>query len=232
MTTAPAGGWTTGRIIELARPSDTLVQLRFHVDDRVDHLPGQHYVVRLRAPDGYTAQRSYSTASEPDDPLLELMVECLPGGEVSGFLHDVAEVGDELELRGPIGGWFVWEGDVPAVCVAGGSGVVPIVAMTRYARRLGLQDKLKVVVVARTWEGLPYAAELQEYGAFIALTRENLGDRVAAPPYPDEMAAYVAGAERAYVCGSVGFATFATRLLQESGVATTTIRVEQFGETS
>ena len=229
---APAGDWTTGTIIELDHPTDRLVRLRFHVEDRVDHLPGQHYVVRLRAPDGYTAQRSYSIASDPDDPLLELMVECLPGGEVSGFLHDEAAVGDVLELRGPIGGWFVWEGDAPSVAVAGGSGVVPIVAMTRYARRLGLQDKLKVVVVARTWEDLPYAAELQRYGAFIALTRENLGDRVAAPPYPSEVAEYVAGTERGYVCGSVGFASYATRLLQESGVRTDTIRVEQFGETS
>ena len=230
--TAPAGDWTTGTIIELDRPTDRLVRLRFHVEDRVDHLAGQHYVVRLRAPDGYTAQRSYSIASDPDDPLLELMVECLPGGEVSGFLHDVAEIGDVLELRGPIGGWFVWEGDVPAVCLAGGSGVVPIVAMTRVARRLGVQDKLKVVVVARTWEELPYAAELQRYGAFIALTRQNLGDRVAAPPYHDELAPYVAGAERAYVCGSVGFASYATRLLEESGVDTDLIRVEQFGESS
>ena len=229
--TAPAGGWTTGTIIGLDHPTDRLVRLRLHVDDRVDHLAGQHYVVRLRAPDDYTAQRSYSIASDPDDPLLELMVECLPGGEVSGFLHDVAEVGDVLELRGPIGGWFVWEGDVPAVCVAGGSGVVPVVAMTRVARRLGVQDRLKVVVVARTWDELPYAAELQRYGAFVALTRENLGDRVAAPPYPDEMSAYVAGAERAYVCGSVGFASYATRLLEDCGVATDAIRVEQFGET-
>lgn len=234
--TAPAGDWTTGTIIELDHPTDRLVRLRFHVEDRVDHLAGQHYVVRLRAPDGYTAQRSYSVASDPDDPLLELMVECLPGGEVSGFLHDVAEVGDELELRGPIGGWFVWEGDVPAVCVAGGSGVVPVVAMTRVARRLGVQDRLKVVVVARTWDELPYAAELQRYGAFIALTRQNLigpdgVERVAAPPYHDEMTAYVAGAERAYVCGSVGFASYATRLLQESDVDTDAIRVEQFGET-
>nr|WP_198346548.1 FAD-binding oxidoreductase [Nocardioides sp. MAH-18] len=204
--------------------------MRLHVDDRVDHLPGQHYVVRLRAPDGYTAQRSYSIASDPDDPLLELMVECLPGGEVSGHLHDVAEVGDVLELRGPIGGWFVWEGDVPAICVAGGSGVVPIVAMARYARRLGLQDRLRVVVVARTWEELPYAAELQRYGAFIALTRENLTDRVAAPPYHDELAPYLDGVERAYVCGSVGFASYATRLLEESGIPADTIRVEQFGE--
>ena len=231
MGAPPTGDWTTGTIIELDRPADRLVRLRLHVDDRVDHLPGQHYVVRLRAPDGYTAQRSYSVASDPDDPLLELMVECLPDGEVSGHLHDVAEVGDVVELRGPIGGWFVWEGDVPAVCVAGGSGVVPIVAMTRYARRLGLEDLLRVVVVARTWADLPYAEELQRYGAFVALTRENLGSRVAAPPYPDELAAYVAGAERAYVCGSVGFATYATRLLQECGVRADTIRVEQFGDT-
>jgi ferredoxin-NADP reductase len=237
VTAAPAGGWTTGTIIELDHLTDRLVRLRFHVEDRVDHLAGQHYVVRLRAPDDYTAQRSYSIASDPDDPLLELMVECLPGGEVSGFLHDVAEVGDELELRGPIGGWFVWEGDVPAICVAGGSGVVPIVAMTRVARRLGLQDQLKVVVVARTWDDLPYASELERYGAFIALTRENRGGRVAAPPYPDELTAYVADTERAYVCGSVGFASYATRLLEtlpmeNGGVASDTIRVEQFGETS
>jgi ferredoxin-NADP reductase len=228
---APAGDWTTGTIIELDHPTDRLVRLRLHVDDRVDHLPGQHYVVRLRAPDGYTAQRSYSVASDPDDPLLELMVECLPGGEVSGHLHDVAEVGDVLELRGPIGGWFVWEGDVSAVAVGGGSGVVPLVAMARYARRLGLQDRLRIVVVGRTWEDLPYAAELQRYGAFIALTRENLDGRVAAPPYHDELAPYVDGAERAYVCGSVGFASYATRLLEESGVRTHAIRVEQFGET-
>jgi ferredoxin-NADP reductase len=233
---APAGDWTTGTIIELDHPTDRLVRLRFHVDDRVDHLPGQHYVVRLRAPDDYTAQRSYSVASDPDDPLLELMVECLPGGEVSGFLHDVAEVGDVLELRGPIGGWFVWEGDVPAVAIGGGSGVVPLVAMARYARRLGLQDRLRIVVVARTWDELPYAAELQRYGAFIALTRENLAveggdDRVAAPPYPSELEAYVEGVERAYVCGSVGFASYATRLLGECGVRADTIRVEQFGET-
>lgn len=231
MSVANVSGWTTGTIIELEHAAERLVRLRFHVEDRVDHLPGQHYVVRLRAPDGYTAQRSYSVASDPDDPLLELMVECLPGGEVSGFLHDVAEVGDVLELRGPIGGWFVWEGDVPAVCVAGGSGVVPIVAMARYARRLGLQDRLRIVVVARTWADLPYAAELQRYGAFIALTRENLGDRVAAPPYVEEIAALVGGSERAYVCGSVGFASFATRLLESAGIDTETIRVEQFGET-
>jgi ferredoxin-NADP reductase len=95
---------------------------------------------------------------------------------------------------------------------------------------MGLQDRLRVVAVARTWAELPYAAELQRYGAFIALTRENLGDRVAAPPYHDELAPYLDGVERAYVCGSVGFASYATRLLEESGIPADTIRVEQFGE--
>jgi ferredoxin-NADP reductase len=213
----------------VSRPTETLVRLRFEVENRVEHLPGQHYVLRLRAPDDYTAQRSSSIASDPADPLLELMVECLPDGEVSGFLHDEAQVGDEFELRGPIGGWFTWSGEVPAVCVVGGFGVVPIVSMLRYALRHGLRDQLKVVVVARTLAELPYAEELSDSGAFVALTRENLDGRVAAPPYLEELAPLTEGAERAYVCGSVGFTSFATRLLGEAGVRADTIRVEQFG---
>lgn len=228
---APEGRWTTGTLVEVDRTGDRLARLRLEVADRVDHLPGQHYVLRLRAPDGYTASRSYSVASEPGDPLLELMVECLPGGEVSGHLHDVAEVGDVFELRGPIGGWFTWAGEVTAVCVAGGSGVVPFVSMLRHARSHGLTDRLRVVAVGRTLEELPYAAELLEAGAFVALTRANLGSRVAAPPYPEELAPFVDGVERAYVCGSVGFATYATRLLGEAGVRLDTVRVEQFGAT-
>lgn len=223
------GPWTSGLVVEVDRPGQTLVRLRLAVADRVDHLPGQHYVLRLRAEDGYTAQRSYSVASDPGDPLLELMVECLPGGEVSGFLHDQARVGDELELRGPIGGWFTWAGELPAVCVAGGSGVVPVVAMLRHARRLGLEGSLGVVAVGRTRAELPYADDLLAGGAFVALTRENLGDRVASPPYVDEVRHLVEPAERAFVCGSVGFASFATRLLGETGLRADAVRVEQFG---
>jgi ferredoxin-NADP reductase len=228
---APVGHWTTGTVAELERIGDRLVRMRLAVADRVDHLPGQHYVLRLRAPDGYTAQRSYSVASAPDDPLLELMVECLPGGEVSGHLHDVAEVGDAFELRGPIGGWFTWAGEATALCVAGGTGVVPIVAMLRHARAHGLTERLRVVAVGRSLAELPYAAELVEAGVFVALTRENLGARVAAPPYPEEIRALADGAERSYVCGSVGFASYATRLLGEVGVRADTIRIEQFGAT-
>lgn len=229
---APIGGWTTGALAEIDRIGETLVRLRLDIDGRVDHLPGQHYVIRLRAEDGYTASRSYSIASDPDDPLLELMVECLPGGEVSAFLHDEARVGDVFEMRGPIGGWFTWAGEVRAICVGGGTGIVPMVSMLRHARRHGLGDRLQVCAVGRTFASLPYARELLDDGAFVALTRENLDGRVAAPPYLEEIRPLVDGAERAYVCGSVGFASYASRLLQEAGVPTEAIRVEQFGKTS
>lgn len=232
MNAAPAGGWTTGILREIERPSAGLVKLRLDVKDRVDHVPGQHYVIRLRAADGYTAQRSYSIASDPDDPLLELMVECLPRGEVSSFLHDIADVGDEFELRGPIGGWFVWDGTPPSICVAGGSGIVPIISMMRYARRTGTASSLTVIASAQTRDKLPYADELEEFGAFIALTRENHRDRVAAHIYPEEIAALAGPAERAYVCGSVGFVSFAGRMLGEAGVRSDTVRVEQFGATT
>ena len=110
------------------RPSDSHCRVPFA------HRAGQHVVVRLTAPDGYTASRSYSIASAPDgSPEIELTVERLEGGEVSTFLHDEVAVGDELEVRGPIGGWFVWDGDSPALLVGGGSGVVPLMAMLRLA---------------------------------------------------------------------------------------------------
>ncbi len=160
------------------------------------------------------------------------MVECLPRGEVSGFLHDVVEVGDELELRGPIGRWFVWGGEVPSLCVAGGSGVVPFVSMLRYARRMGTASHLTIVASAQTRERLPYIEELEEFGAFIALTRENHGDRVAAHIYPDELAELSKGIERAYVCGSAGFVSFVGRSLGEAGVPSDIVRVEQFGATA
>jgi ferredoxin-NADP reductase len=228
--TAVATAWTVATLAEVDKDGP-LVRLRLAVEDRVEALPGQHYVVRLRAEDGYTAQRSYSVASDPADPLVELMVEALPDGEVSGHLHDVAEVGDRFEVRGPIGGWFTWTGEQPAVAIAGGTGVVPVVSMLRYAERLGLQDRLRVVAVGRTRRALPYADELAAAGALVALTRENTPDRVAAPPYLEELRPLAEGVERAYVCGSSGFVSFATRLLGEAGVRADSVRVEQFGAT-
>jgi ferredoxin-NADP reductase len=202
-----------------------MVRLRMHVEDRQRHWPGQHYLIRLRAPDGYTAQRSYSLASSDDDPLVEFLVEKLPGGEVSEFLADVAEVGDELELRGPIGRWFTWDVATPALCLVGGTGVVPAVAMSRAARRAGRAELLRVAAVGRSHAALPYVDELGKYGATLAFTRE---DR---PLTPEDVAPLLEGREVFYVCGSSRFAEYAEGLLLGLGVDPTHIRVEQFGAT-
>ncbi len=207
-----------------------MVRLRLDVAEPFAHRAGQHCVLRLRAEDGYTAQRSYSIASAPDDDRLELCVEALPDGEVSGHLHDEARVGDVVELRGPVGRWFTWGGRTPSIAVVGGSGVVPVVAMVRHAARLGAGAAAGGRGDAHLAE-LPYADELLAHGAFVATTRENLGGRVAATPYPDEVAPLVEGVERAYVCGSPGFASYAVRLLAETGVRSDVVRVEQFGPT-
>ena len=190
--------WTTGRIIEKELPHPDMVRLRMHVEDRQRHWPGQHYLIRLRAPDDYTAQRSYSVASDDDDPLVEFLVEKLPGGEVSEFLADVAEVGDVLEMRGPIGRWFTWDTRTPALCLVGGTGVVPAVAMTRAARRLGRSDLLRVVAVGRDREALPYADELARAGAMLAFTRASSSGRAAGPLTAAELAP-AAGRSRAGV---------------------------------
>ena len=135
----------------------------------------------MRAPDDYTAQRSYSLASDDSDPLVEFLVERLPNGEISEFLADVAEVGDVLEMRGPIGRWFTWDTRTPALCLVGGTGVVPAVAMTRAARHLGRPDLLRVVAVGRSPQELPYAEELAKAGAQIHYTRFSTGVARARP---------------------------------------------------
>ena len=223
--------WTTGRIIEKELPTPTTVRLRMYVEDRQRQWPGQHYLIRLRAPDDYTAQRSYSLASDDSDPLLEFLVEKLPGGEVSEFLADVAEVGDVLELRGPIGRWFTWDTRSPALCVVGGTGVVPAVAMTRAARRAGHPDLVKVLAVGRSERELPYVDELRRAGAVTAFTRVATADRPAGPPTGAELMPLLDGVEVVYVCGSSRFAQLGEALLMECGVPVERIRVEQFGAT-
>jgi ferredoxin-NADP reductase len=211
------------------RPLARSVQLRLDVADRMEHMPGQHYVVRLTAPDGYTAQRSYSVASAPADPLVELFVERLPDGEVSTHLADVVEPGDELEVRGPIGGWFVWDGESPALLVAGGFGVVPFVAMLRHARDIGRLDLLRIAVSARTLEELPYADELADAGALIVLSRESRGIRPAGRLTAADLVPLWEPGQTGYVCGSASFADAAGQLLLGLGMRAENIRVEQFG---
>ncbi len=226
-----AGLWPLATVREVDHSLPGFVRLRLDVPGWPGHRPGQHVVVRLRAADGYTAQRSYSIASAPSDALVELMVEHLPDGEVSGFLHAELRAGDTVEVRGPIGRWFAWDGRERALAVVGGSGVVPAVAMLRHAADTGVRERIDVVAVGRTLSALPYAEQLRSHGAFVALTRENLDGRVAAPPYPDEVAPLLDDLEAVFVCGSVGFVGWATRLLREQAVPDAIVRVEQFGVT-
>ncbi len=226
---APSGGWRTARVAEVDHPLPRSVRLRLDVADRMRHMPGQHYVVRLTAEDGYTAQRSYSVASAPTDPHVELLVERLEDGEVSTFLADVVEPGDDLEVRGPIGGWFVWDGATPALLVGGGFGVVPFVSMIRTARETDRLHLLRILVSSRTLAGLPYADELVAAGAVVVLTREPHGIRPAGRVTPDDLVPVWEPGQTAYVCGSASFAEAASQLLVDFGMPATSIRVERFG---
>ncbi len=227
---APAGGWRTATVVDVGHPVPRSVQLRLDVADRMEHMPGQHYVVRLTAEDGYTAQRSYSVASPPGDPLVELFVERLDDGEVSTHLADVVEPGDELEVRGPIGRWFVWFGGTSAIGIGGGSGVAPLVGMLRHAGDLGHPESLRLAVSATTRARLPYADELEAAGARIALTREP-GTPHAGRLDADAVAALVDPDATVYLCGSARFTGAIETLLVDAGQPAGTIRVERFGPT-
>jgi ferredoxin-NADP reductase len=228
--------WLAARVTAVRAETPSARTLRLALPHEVPYLAGQHLVVRLTAPDGYTAQRSYSLASAPDGSAeVELTVERLEDGEVSSFLCDVVEPGDELEVRGPIGGWFVWRGDAPALLVGAGSGVVPLMSMLRYARRTGREDLLRVLVSVRRPADLYYAGEIQGPVTTVVYTREAPDGAAAVRPVGRLAAADVAPLVRdgatAYVCGSPGFADTATDLLMAAGVPATQIRVERFGPT-
>src|SRR5262249_14946173 len=142
--------WKTAKIVNIKDETPNAKTFRFALDRPSMHRAGQHYVLRLTAPDGYTASRSYSVASPPDGTNeFELTIERLEDGEVSTFMHDAVEVGDELDVRGPIGGFFVWDADTPAILVGGGSGVVPLMAMLRLARRERQSQLVRLLVSVR-----------------------------------------------------------------------------------
>jgi len=233
--TAAASPWKTARLLSISDENARTKTFRFALDEPTNHRAGQHYVVRLTAPDGYTASRSYSIASAPDESSeLELTVERLDEGEVSMFLHDEVVAGDELEIRGPIGGWFVWEGDVPALLVGGGSGVVPLMAMLRLARRTGRANLLRLVVSARTPGDLYYSDEISGPETTLVYTRATPPEfpRLPGRLTSDDIPQPIAAGSRGYVCGSSGFADAASGVLLEVGVPSQQIRVERFGPTA
>jgi ferredoxin-NADP reductase len=225
--------WFPATVLAIRDETTRAKTFRLQLPAPIDFLAGQHVVVRLTAPDGYTAQRSYSVASAPDGgDEIELTVELLDDGEVSGFLHEVVEVGDELELRGPLGGFFVWDGASPALLVGGGSGIVPLMAMLRLARASGRGELIRLVVSARGPRELFYGAELTGPETSIVYTRTVPDDwpraagRLMASDIPPLAEL---GDVTAYVCGSTGFCNTAGDLLVGLGQPVDRIRVERFG---
>ena len=211
------------------------------------HRAGQHYDVRLTAPDGYQAQRSYSIASPPSRPgEVELTIERIPDGEVSTYFHDVVEVGDRVEVRGPIGGYFVWEPALggPLLLIAGGSGVVPLMAMLR--ERAASAPSVPAVLLAsdRTVDDVIYDDELMTLAAgdpglrlIQTLTREQppgcsgYSRRIDREMLAEALA--TAGSQPlAYVCGPTLLVEAAATALVDLGVPPARVRTERFGPTS
>ncbi len=206
---------------------------------------GQYVDVRLTAPDGYQAQRSYSIASSPTDPAhIELMVERLEGGEVSSFFHEVAAIGDVIELRGPIGGPFTWGPDDggPLLLVGGGSGVVPLLSMLRLRAEAAPQVPAVLLYSVRTSADAIVREELEKRAAtepgfnfMLHLTREPDPDtgamrgRVQATEIAEALASFDAAVPRCFVVGSNAFVGAMADLLVDAGVPPARIRTERFG---
>ena len=236
----PPGGtrreWVRATVVALRDETPRMRTYRLRLPQPFVHTPGQHVTIRLTAPDGYTASRSYSIASAPGQGApagseIELMVEQLVGGEVSGYLHDELRVGDQLEVRGPFGGWFVWNGHSPALLVGGGSGVVPLMSMLRHRRATGSSVPLRLVVGVRSPDALPFA---DEYGAetTVVYSRHAAGGRPPGRLTAADLQPLLVPDATAYVCGSDGFAEHASQLLVDLGVPAGSIRVERYGATS
>jgi ferredoxin-NADP reductase len=228
-----AATWQRAVITHIRRETPRAATFRLAVPQWHGHLPGQHLMLRLTAQDGYTAQRHYSIASAPDDSgHIELTLDHVDDGEVSGWFHTVAEPGDEVEVRGPLSGFFAWPGDRPALLIGAGSGVVPLMSMVRHHRARALAVPLRLLVSARRPEELIYAREYGEETTPV-FTRSGppgvpVGRLLAAHVAP-LLAESPQGGWEAYVCGSNGFAEHASRLLVEAGQPVHRIRIERFG---
>jgi ferredoxin-NADP reductase len=191
--------------------------------------------VRLTAPDGYSAQRSYSVASSPlDEGEIELTIDRLEDGEVSPYFHDVVSEGDQVELRGPFTSYFVWRAESPALLVGGGSGVVPLMAMLRHRRRTMPDLPMRLVYSVRTGEDVIYADELDD-DSVLTFTRQapdgwqgNRG-RVDEELIGQSASSFTSGIS--FVCGSNGFVESATSLLLDAGFERRHVRTERFGPT-
>jgi len=222
-----------------------VTSLVLDMPDWPGHRAGQHVDVRLTAEDGYQAQRSYSIASAPEDEQLVLTVEQLDDGEVSPYVVEVLRPGDELELRGPIGGFFVWEESLggPLVLISGGSGVVPLRSMLRHWVAGSRAVPVRLLYSSRSLDEVIYRSELLGYATSydavdvrFALTREWPEDYTGHtgridPTLLAETAGPPAARPLIYVCGPSGFVEAAAGWLVDLGHAAERVRTERFGPT-
>jgi len=240
--------WRTGTVRSLHDETPTARTLVLDVPGWPGHNAGQHVDIRLTAPDGYSATRSYSIASASDGTTVEVTVEGLDDGEVSPYLTEVVVVGDVLEVRGPLGGWFVWrpEQTENVQLLAGGSGLVPLMAMLRTRERAGAGTPMRLLYSVREPDAALYKDELPKLLAeadsegradlTYAWTRVAPGGTARPPGRVD--AALVAATTwppelgpTCYVCGPTGFVELVADLLVAAGHDTKRIRTERFGPT-
>jgi ferredoxin-NADP reductase len=237
--------WALGSVIELIDETPRVRSIVLDVPGWPGHRAGQHVDVRLTAEDGYQAQRSYSIASAPEDGLLAITVERLPDGEVSSYLVDELRVGDKIELRGPIGGYFVWEAQKgePLLLVAGGSGAVPLMSMIRHRKAAGTMVGTKLLYSSRSWEDVIYRDELERLasdgdGLTVVHTLTRIqpdGWTGYARRVDDEMLSEVAwppvDAPSSFICGPTPFVEAVSSALVLLGHPAPTIKTERFGPT-
>jgi ferredoxin-NADP reductase len=227
------GSWQIGRVAAVKQETPHVKSFRIELPMWVEHLPGQHYDVRLTAPDGYQAQRSYSVASSPlDEGSVELTIDRLADGEVSPYFHDVLVEGDQVEVRGPFASYFVWRGESPVLLVGGGSGVVPLMAILRHRRRTMPDLPMRLLYSVRTVEDVIYAGELGD-DTLLTFTREPPKGWAGHTGRIDaDLLDGVADASGiAFICGSNGFVEAASTLVLESGFDPRRVRTERFGPT-
>jgi ferredoxin-NADP reductase len=239
--------WLVADVVSAAMENATVRTLALDVPGWPGHRAGQHVDLRLTAEDGYQAQRSYSIASAPEDARIALTVERLDDGEVSPYLVDEVTPGDGIELRGPIGGYFVWDGTDgdtrPVMLIAGGSGIVPLMAMLRHRAAVASTAPVRLLASWRSAEGAIYAEELRRLAAAgdglevrTTLTRSHPPgwDGEVGRVNTDMLARFAWPAQhrsRAFVCGPTGFVELVAAALVSLGYDPESVRTERFGPT-
>jgi ferredoxin-NADP reductase len=237
--------WTVATVAAIRAETDSASTLVLDVPGWPGHLAGQHVDVRLTAADGYSTQRSYSVASAPQDGRLELMVQRIADGEVSPYLVGTAVPGDQLEVRGPVGGYFTWRPDdsTPVLLVAGGSGIAPLMSMLRAREDAGVRVPFRLVYSTRSPKTTIYAGELDRLAqAGNGVEVSYAYTRQAPPHWPHPPGRLDAERLRAdgwppdhmpncYVCGPTAFVEAVANILVDQGHAPRRIKTERFGPT-